>query len=95
MMSHDITAYAIDDQVIAELSRGAFNPLNRKIYEVLDCVEDCYSGVSGTGESKNFTSEQIIDALLKIDRDENLQPEHDFLKAIALSKNDIVCITFW
>jgi hypothetical protein len=85
-VSHWITAYtksdkATDDPLeIATLERGAFNPLNRKIYEILDCVDGNYCGVSGCGTSKEFTLKNIQDALGDIDGEESFIPESNFLR---------------
>jgi len=85
-VSHWITAYtksdkATDDPLeIATLERGAFNPLNRKIYEILDCVDGNYCGVSGCGTSKEFTLKNIQDALGDIDGEENFIYEANFLR---------------
>ena len=85
-MSHLITAYTKSDKAtdapleIAVLERGAFNPANKKIYEILDCVEGNYCGVSGCGTTKEFTLKDIENALGDIDGEEMFTPEFYFLR---------------
>ncbi len=62
-MGHDISAYTAPHSEICSLRRTAFNPLNHVIYEVLDCKDQHYGGVSGYGESQEFTCDQIKEAI--------------------------------
>lgn len=51
------------DQVnVAYLRRSAGNPLNALIYVALDCVKDCYGGVSGYGIAKVFPKQIVQQA---------------------------------
>lgn len=79
-MGHDIYGYKPSDtkKEVAYLRRGAFNPLKHTIYDALDCHE-CNGGVSGNGSEKEFTKDELIIALNKIDSSENFIPERSFL----------------
>lgn len=52
-MAHIITAYDPLDHAghdpVAKLTRSAFSPLNRIIYDALGVTEECYMGASGNG----------------------------------------------
>lgn len=86
-MGHSIYAYLKSDFAenkddaleIAELGRGAFNPLNKVIYESLKCVDKNYCGVSGCGTTQEFTLDEIKSALGDIAGEEDLSPEINFL----------------
>ena len=68
-MGHDISGYKVSDtkqeNEIAYLRRGAFNPLNKLIYDALDSPE-LYGGCSGFGDSKTFSKDQILNAMSNI-----------------------------
>jgi hypothetical protein len=84
-MGHAIQAFLKSDAAgetvpaIAELHRGAFNPLNTVIYKALKCVENNYCGVSGCGTYQEFTLAALQEALGDIAGEEDLRPEIDFL----------------
>jgi hypothetical protein len=85
-MGHDIRAYLKSDSTtddcveIAEMHRGAINPLNRVIYQSLKCVEKNHCGVSGCGTRQEFSLENLKDALGDIAGEEDLRPEITFLE---------------
>ncbi len=84
-MGHDIRAYLksdsnLDDSIeIAQLHRGAFNPLNLAIYDALNCRKINYCGVSGCGTKQEFSLENLKEALADIAGEEDLRQEIDFL----------------
>jgi hypothetical protein len=80
-MGHDISAHkeSIENDELAYLRRGAFNPLNRNIYVALDCME-LNNGVSGCGDSREFSAAQIREALDSLGDGEDFDPERTFLR---------------
>lgn len=66
-MSHSITATGKNKNVIAELEMSAFNDEKIQLfYDSLD-AQEFNNSVSGNGDSKIFTLDQIINAKLKFD----------------------------
>lgn len=63
----------------AYLGRTAFDPLNDSIYKILGCM-DFYGGVSGTGEEKIFTGEELMIAKAFIPDGDTLEYEREFLQ---------------
>lgn len=97
-MGHDISGYKTTDKEteIAYLRRGAFNPLNSKIYIALEC-EECSGGVSGIGVEKEFNKDELLKALECIGDNEELDPERDFLNDClkSLDENNNILISFY
>lgn len=80
-MGHDISAYkgrGGEGEAIAELSRGAFNPLAREIYKALDAT-GFDAGCSGDGGDAYFSLDRIIYAVNRLPHNDDVQPERDFL----------------
>jgi len=80
-MGHDIFGFKPSDQenAIAYLRRNAFDKLNITIYNALDCHE-CNGRVSGKGNGRVFTRNQLINALDYLSTKENVEREFKFLK---------------
>ncbi len=96
-MGHDITAYRRADKEleteVAYLRRGAFNPLNRVIYEALNCQE-ANGGCSGYGVVLEFSRNQLMHALVQVKGGEEVGPEREFLRKCIGAGEDGVRILF-
>ena len=81
-MGHDIFGYKKSDpkKEIAYLRRGAGSSHAREIYKALH-AQDCDGGCSGIGIEKEYTQNELQTALGSVLLNEELEPEHSFLKA--------------
>ena len=79
-MGHDISGFKTNDteNEIAHLRRIAFDNLNGTIYNALDCQE-CNAGVSGNGNKRQFSKEELIKALDFLGTNEDYHPERKFI----------------
>lgn len=97
-MGHDISAYKVDDKEqeneIAYLRRNAFSPLNRAIYDLLNCQQN-YCRFSGCGVSQVFSMNAITKALQDLPKDEEYEPERTFLQDCIKKSDGDVLISFW
>jgi hypothetical protein len=92
-MGHYI--YAETDGVeVAELTRSAFNPLNKEIYLALNCVDGNFCTVSGCGTNQEFNRLQIINAFKYVLEHKDLRPEAQFLLDCLFSMEDNILINF-
>ena len=77
-MGHDIFGFRTTDKEnkIAYLRRGAFDCFNCIIYIVLNC-SDCSGGVSGNGSKREFTKEELLNALERLGDIEDFEGEFE------------------
>ena len=74
-------------KVLAELRYNAFNKRNYIIYSALDAMEH-YQGVSGDGETVEYTKQDIENAIAELDKVKT------FLETLKNSKNKYI-IGWW
>lgn len=86
-MGHDIWAYKIANNKVAAYRRNAFTPNNSLIYKALNCM-DLYAGVSGNGESRVFSDNQIEKAIEFIGDNEKERDTIEFLKECLKNCNE-------
>lgn len=103
-MGHDIMAFynaehfEANTNSVAELSHAAFNPDNHLIYEALNCM-DLYRGVSGSGDERYFSLQQLKDALHYLEaqsKNNSVDRDIKFIKeCISNTFNEKIFITFF
>jgi hypothetical protein len=94
-MSHELYAYRKDEygvgfdaKSIAEVHRSAGNPAAHELYVALQAV-DHNCGCSGCGTSRDFTNQELKDALLRLKDGEDMSEEKKFLEECIKSGTTI------
>ena len=77
-MGHEISGYRTTDKEneIASFYRGAFDLFNFVIYMALNSL-DCSGGVSGNGSKREFTKEELLNALERLGDIEDFEGEFE------------------
>lgn len=94
-MGHDIYGY-IDygkqfETEVAYLRRSAFSTQKNEIYKALNC-ESCNAGVSGNGNVRVFSKQDLLSALEYLGDNPDLEPERDFIQDCLANLDELETI---
>ena len=81
---------------VAYLNRSAFNPVCFAIYSALE-AHDCNAFSCGNGTGRNFSKENLLNALDYLGTEEKLEDERAFIKDCLanLDENEEIYIEFF